>query len=186
MVNRVRFFCQATVLLVVVCITTFCGCDIGTDNQFITAETSCGELRSPTGVWWVVPGYALEDKGRKMGAQGNLIYLLVVCPELSPIMRRTAVAYGGAINNYVSEWGTSTGKVSIAASWNKRSDKVAIGKQEFERDRGNILVVIRKPSGELSCTQLASPASSLDRKSLLKFIKEKLPGEPVIQSAELP
>jgi len=66
-----------------------------------------------------------------MGPPENLLYLLVICPGLSADSRGTATDYGQRSNAYSSEWTTSKGEVSVTVKWDKRADKVIIGKQQF-------------------------------------------------------
>jgi hypothetical protein len=172
-----------TVLLLL--IGALCSCDVGSSEKFIAPSSKSVELASHNGMFWTVPGNAVLN-GQTMGPQENLLYLLVVCPGLAASGRGTATDYQQRFNAYISRWETQKGEVSVMVSWDKRADKVSIGKKQFKRKAGNTFVVVRQSSGNLVVTQLPSPGPDADAKTALNFIQKHMTNDALIASVRLP
>jgi hypothetical protein len=161
-----------------------CGCDIGTE-KFIAPGAGGVGLASHNGLFWIIPGYALHNNGTNMGSKENLLYVLVVCPELYANSHGDGVNFGQRYNTYRAFWGTRTGDVTVAVTWDKRADKVKIGKQQFSRDLGNTFVVVRQPPGELRVTQLPSAGPDADAEAALRHIQLHMTNDALVSSVEL-
>ena len=160
-------------------------------------EVSCGpryvapsgksmDLTSDSGVFWIIPGNELLDGGRTMGPQENLIYLLIVCPHLKVVEHGTGSTHGVRVNSYYSFWKSAGGEVSISLDWNKRTDKVIIGKEQFNRKVGNVFVVVRQPTGNIMTRQLSGLGSNADASAALTFIKNQIANDAVIANVRIP
>ena len=160
------------------------GCNIGSCEKFVASNAKSVELASPNGMFWTVSGNAVLN-GQTMGPEENLLYLLVVCPGLAASGRGTATVYQRRSNAYISTWETQRGEVSVTVSWDKRADKVTIGKQQFNRAAGSAFVVIRQPDGKLVATQLPSPGPDVDPRTALNFIRKHMTNDALIASVRL-
>ncbi len=173
---------QPLSLLLLLCSLT--ACDIGRSAKFIAPSNRLVELASHNGFLWTVPGNAVLDGGRSMGPQQNLLYLLVVCPDIGADKKGSGTTFG-TVNRYESHWGTRNGKVSVAVVWNRSTDTVTVGQQKFERGAGGVFVIIRRQDGTITTRQLPSPAEDADEKRILRFIQQRLTNDALVASIRL-
>jgi hypothetical protein len=166
--------------IVALALTTGCG-----RPKFVAPNSGYVELATHNGFLWTIPGNPVLDDGT-MGAQQNLLYVLVVCPHLAASEKGAETRYGGRVNSYVSRWGTSAGRVTVAVDWDKRTDTVTVDGQEFGRSTGSVFVVRRERSGTLSSTQLPSPATDLGSDHALRYIQQQMSTDPLIAALRLP
>jgi hypothetical protein len=143
------------------------------------------ELASHNGFLWIVPGHALQEDGT-LGDEQNLLYVLVVCPDLAATARGTETRHAPRVNTYVARWDTSRGPVTVAVDWDKRADKVTIGSKTFLRPAGNVFVVQRDRSGSLHTEQLSSVGSDANADEALRFIQRQMSHDSLIASIRLP
>ena len=160
------------------------GCDIGIGVKFVAPSAELVGLASHNGMFWTVPGNAMLDD-QTLGPQENLLYLLIVCPELAASGRGTGADYQPRVNSYISFWETKEEKVSVTVSWDKRADTVRIDQQKFKREAGSDFVVVRQPSGNLVATQLPSPGSNANPKTALSFIQKQMTNDALVASVRL-
>jgi hypothetical protein len=163
-------------------IAVLCGCD---RPKFIAPGAGGVGLASHNGFFWIIPGYALVNNGTTMGSKENLLYVLIVCPDLAAPERGNGTDFGQRYNTYRSFWGTRTGEVCVAVTWDKCADKVTIDKQQFSRDVGNTFVVIRQGTGTVRTTQLPSAGPDADANAAFKHIQQHMTNDPVIATVEL-
>ena len=166
--------------LAVALVLTGCG-----RPKFIAPSSGSIELASHNGFLWTIPGSPLLDDGT-MGAQQNLLYVLVVCPDLAASERGTGTRYGGRANSYSSLWANSQGPVSISVDWDKHTDTVTVGGRTFGRSTGSVFVVRRERSGALSSTQLPSPSTDLGSDQALHYIQRQMSTDTLITTIRLP
>jgi hypothetical protein len=160
--------------------TTGCG-----RARFIAPSAGSVELGTYNGFFWIIPGNPVLDDGTT-GAQQNLLYVLVVCPDLAASEKGTETRYGGRMNTYIARWGTSAGSVSVAVEWDKHMDTVAVGGQTFGRSTGSVFVVKRERGGILSPTQLPRPKTDIDYDEALRYIQRQMSNDTIITGVRLP
>jgi hypothetical protein len=153
--------------------------------KFIAPSSGSVELASHNGFLWTIPGSPLLDDGT-MGAQQNLLYVLVVCPDMAASEKGTETRHGGRINSYASRWTSSRGPVSICLDWDKHTDTVTVGARTFGRSTGSVFVVRREPTGALSSIQLPSPSTDLGTGEALRYIQQHMSTDTVITEIRLP
>ncbi len=153
--------------------------------KFIAPSAGSVELGTHNGFLWTIPGNPVLEDGTT-GPHQNLLYLLVVCPDLAASEKGTESRYGAGMNSYVSRWGTSAGPVTIAVDWDKRTDTVTVGGRTFGRSIGSVFVVIRDRAGILSPTQLPSPTADVGYDEALRYIQLQLSNNAVITAIRLP
>ena len=166
--------------LAVALVLTGCG-----RPKFIAPSSGSIELASHNGFLWTIPGSPLLDDGT-LGAQQNLLYVLVVCPDLAASEKGTGTRYGDRANSYSSRWANSKGAVSISVDWDKHTDTIAVGGRTFGRSTGSVFVVRRERSGALSSTQLPSPSTDLGSDQALHYIQRQMSADVLITTIRLP
>ena len=171
-------------LLLLLC--SLSACDIGGGGKFVAPSARGMDLASHNGNLTIVPGNALSDDGRTMGPQQNLLYLLVVCPEMSASKHGTGTTFGRSVNTYSSFWETAKGKVSVPVDWNKVTDIVTIDRRKFRRETGNVFVIVRQPSGAITTRQLPSPSEEANEPRILRYIQQQLTNDALVASIRLP
>lgn len=70
--------------------------------------------------------------------------------------------------------------------WDKREDKVLLGKRQFARSLGNVFVLIRQTDGSETAIQLPNPSSDLPPKDVLQLIKGHMTNDSIIAAIKLP
>lgn len=173
---RASLFSVALVALVVI------GCG---RPRFIAPSSGGVELATHNGFLWTIPGNPMLDDGT-MGAQQNLLYVLVVCPDLAASEKGTETRYGGRMNSYIARWGTPAGPVAVAVDWDKHTDTVTVGGQTYRRSTGSVFVVKRERGGTLSPTQLPSPATDIGYDATLRYIQRQMSNDSIITAIRLP
>ena len=153
--------------------------------KFVAPSGGSVELATHNGFLWIIPGNPVLEDGTT-GAQQNLLYLLVVCPDLAASEKGTESQHGGGINSYVSRWGTSAGPVAVAVDWDKRTDTVTVGGRTFGRSTGSVFVVMRDRAGILSPTQLPSPTADVGYDEALRYIQRQMSNNTIITAIRLP
>jgi len=153
--------------------------------RFVSQSSSYVELATHNGFLWTIPGNPVLDDGT-MGTQQNLLYALVVCPDMAANEKGADTSYRSRINSYISHWGTSTGRVAVAVDWDKQTDTVKVAGQTFRRSTGSVLVVRRHRDGSLSSTQLPSPPTDLGSGQALRYIQQHMNTDAVVSTIRLP
>jgi hypothetical protein len=160
------------------------GCDISA-AKFVAPSSGSVELASHNGFLWTVPGNAVLDDGT-MGPQQNLLYILVVCPDMAANGKGTQTKYGARVNTYISHWETLAGRVAVSVAWNRRDDKVTIGTNTFARAKGNVFVVKREPTGALVSFQFPAIGRNVSPDKALDFIQHQMSNDAVVAAVRLP
>ena len=173
---------RASLFSVVVAALVISGCS---RPKFIAPSGGGVELATPNGFLWTIPGNPVLEDG-KLGTKQNLLYILVVCPDLAASERGTETRYGEGINSYIARWGTSGGSVAVAVDWDKRTDTVTVGGKTFKRSAGSVFVVKRNRAGRLSPTQLPSPAADVSYPEALRYIQRQMSNDTIITGIRLP
>lgn len=152
--------------------------------KFVALSAGAVELASHNGFLWSIPGHPMLADGTT-APQQNLLYLLVVCPDLAASEKGTESRHGGRINSYVSRWRTPAGPVSVAVDWDKNEDAVTVGGKAYRRNTGNVFVVKRESGGALSCTQLPSPTTDFGYDQALGYIQQNMSTDEIITAIRL-
>jgi hypothetical protein len=160
------------------------GCDMS-GAKFIAPSSRGVELASHNGFLLTIPGSKLLEDGT-MGTSQNVLYLLVVCPDLTASAKGRGTDHGRRINTYICNWETPRGSVSVSIAWDKRADTVTIGGKTFTRGSGNVFVVKRERTGDLSPLQLPSIGSDVGPEEALRFIQGQMSNDAVVAAIRLP
>lgn len=170
------------ILSALILITT--GCDFS-GARFISSAASGVGLTVHEGEIWTIPGNPILSDGTA-GPQQSLLHLLVVCPDMTGITNRgSGSSFAPGQNRYTLNWGTTTGHVSVAVSWDKRTDRVIVSGASFGRATGNVFVVKRETSGRLITTQLPSIAPNARAIDAVRYIRQQMSNDSVIAGVRL-
>ena len=160
------------------------GCDFS-GARFISSSDSSVGLAVHEGQLWTIPGSAILSDGT-IAPQQSLLHLLVVCPYMTGITNRgSGSSFAPRQNRYSLDWGTSTGHVSVAVSWDKRTDRVTVGGASFGRATGNVFIAKREPSGRLTATQLPSIDPNARGIDAVRYIRQQMSNDSVIAGVRL-
>ena len=160
------------------------GCDFS-GARFISSGANGVGLVAHEGQIWMIPGNPILSDGT-MGPQESLLHLLMVCPDMTGITNRgSESSFSPRHNRYALNWGTTTGTVSVAFSWDKRRDQVTVNKESYGRSTGNVFVIKREPSGRLITTQLPSVGPNVRGIEAVRYIRQQMSNDPVIARVKL-
>ena len=70
-------------------------------------------------------------------------------------------------------------------SWDRRADRVSAGGATFDRQRGNVFVLVRDPSGKVTVTQAGPLDAGLDAAAALPRIQSLLPNDSPAKAVKL-
>jgi len=160
------------------------GCDFS-GARFVSSGDSGVGLAMHEGQLWTIPGSPILSDGTTAPHQ-SLLHLLIVCPYMTGITNSgSESSFGSRQNRYAMNWGTSTGAVSVAVSWDKRTDRVTVSGASFDRATGNVIVVKREPSGRLVTTQLPSIGPNARAVDAVRYIRQQMSNDSVISGVRL-
>jgi hypothetical protein len=119
----------------------------------------------------------------------NWLYLMIICPGVQAAeshKRASGITLGGgAAVEFHSDWETVTGSARVSLRWDRRSDSIAIGSQRFQRKNGNVFVVVRKPSGELTTQQCGTLGPLAECPEVAHHIRQQLPTDEFVALAAI-
>jgi hypothetical protein len=160
------------------------GCDFS-GERFISASKQSVALAEHEGQLWRIPGNPVLSDGTT-GPQESLLHVLIVCPGMTGITNRGSEwSFAPGHDRYALMWGTPTGEVSVAVSWDKRADLVTVSGASYGRATGNVFVIKRDQSGRLVTTQLPSLAPNARPIDAVRSIRQRMSNDSVIASVRL-
>lgn len=118
----------------------------------------------------------------------NWIYMMIICPGVEEAKSQFS---GSGINHDIKsypkfhyDWETQTGMVHVSFRWNMWTDTVSIGKQKLSREKGNVFVVVREPTGELKVQQCGSLGPQADLPEIVQHIRSELADDDLIKAVK--
>jgi hypothetical protein len=169
----VRRLAPAVILLT----AWLCGCDDGSQKgRFSVSGSSSRSVAKVTGSFTVVHGDPLPPAAQSTGTQ-PLLYLLVLFPSVRATGASTSSEEGAYVSTYRESWRTPQGDVAVEVKWDRSKDTVTAGGATFDRQRGNVFVVVRDASGKLTVTQAGPVDAGLDEFAALPKIQGLLPAD---------
>ena len=167
------------------CVLGIVGCGVQ-GGRFVTTGSKSNSLSSNVGCVDIVVGYEKKtDRGEELPNEQNLLYVLIVAPEVQEHGSSSSNDYGRYVTTLNRSWSTDKGTVSISIPWNRQTDTVTIGKQDFSREKGNVFVVQLNPDGQITGKQLPSLGAHSNFTELLDYINKQLPTEELFSSLRL-
>ena len=159
-----------------------CGVQRG---RFTTSGEDLRVLSSHPGCIDIVYGQAGERFNENSRPLQNLIYLLVVCPDIQVQGSGSSSDYGRYVTRITYTWDTRAGTISVPLLWDREADTVAISGQTYGRDKGNVFVVRRESNGRLAGQQLASLGPHAQFAEVLQHVRQQLTNDELIASLRL-
>jgi hypothetical protein len=165
------------------------GCDFQR-GQFITEGGRSQALAPIVGCIDIISGHASKRSNTTDIDEQNLLYVVTLCPDVQRhdtgnIAEASTSDYGQFVTTLNHTWDTSSGEIAVAVQWDRQTDTISIGKQEFIRENGNLFIVRCKPSGERVCQQLASLGPHDGFQEVLQSIRKQSPNDQLITSLTL-
>jgi hypothetical protein len=119
---------------------------------------------------------AMKQSGSRDYLEQHLLYIFFITP-----WRITSEKYVTTL----SHWNTEKGVLTVSIAWNRQTDTVTIGKQEFIRENGNVFIVRLNADGEVSGQQLASLGAHISYQDVLQYAHQQMPNDELISSVRL-
>ena len=126
------------------------GCDVQR-GRFVTTGDSGNSLLLPVGSVDIVDGYEtkpVHDTG--VLNEQHLLYILIITPCVEEHGSSSGSDFGKYVTTLNHEWSTEKGTLTVSIPWDRQTDTVTIGKQQFIREKGNVFVVRLGTKGEIS------------------------------------
>jgi hypothetical protein len=114
-----------------------------------------------------------------------LLYILTLAPSITASGSGSSNDEGTYVSTYRQSWETAQGKVTVELSWDRQTDKVTAGGAAFDRQQGNVFVLIRDASGSISVTQAGPLNAGLDEFIALPQIQAALPADSPAKNVTL-
>jgi hypothetical protein len=164
--------------------TAVCGCDGAQRGQFAVIGSSSRSFSGIPGSLTIVRGQP-QPLTAQGGGEQPLLYILVLAPSITPSGSGSTSENGAYVSTYKNVWDTGQGKVTVGLSWDRRTDKVSAGGATFDRQKGNVFVLVRAPSGAVAVTQSGPLNASLDAFAALPQIQAALPANSPAKTVTL-
>ena len=140
-------------LLPIVLLLMTAGCDSGIQKgRFAVERERSLSLASHTGCLCIISGHSLSQDDQIGGPLQDLIYLVIVCPGVYSQGSDSSSQHKDYHSTFTYTWKDKLGQVPVSICWNRRTDTITIGGQEFKRGNGNVFVV-RHPRGGQETSQ---------------------------------
>jgi hypothetical protein len=177
-VPRTREPAQLVRLSVVIfAVIAVCGCDDGVQyGRFSVGGTSSHSLADVAGALTIVRGQP-QPRTRQNTGEQPLLYILALAPSITASGAGSSHDDGAYVSKYRQSWDTAQGKVTIELSWDRRTDSVSISNATFDRQRGNVFVLVRNVTGDIAVTQAGPLDAGLEEYNALSQIQAELPAD---------
>jgi hypothetical protein len=119
------------------------------------------------------------------GDHQDLLFLLVVCPKIQTHGEGSGMKMDTFVTTLNYSWDANPDKISIQVKWNRQTDKITIGDQEFIREKGNAFVIERETSGKINGHQLSSLGSHASFQEVLNHAQKEMPDDKLISSLKM-
>jgi hypothetical protein len=172
-----------SLLLVVALGVVGCGVQRG---RFVTTGDTGNPFLSPVGGIDIIDGYETKP-AHETGIlnEQHLLYILIITSAVQQHGSSSSSDLGKYVTTLRYTWNTEKGTLAVSITWNRQTDTVTIGKQEFVREKGDVFVVRLDANGEMSSQQFASLGQHIRYQDVLKYIQQQLPNDGLISSVKL-
>ena len=160
------------------------GCGVQ-HGRFVTTSDSSSEFSSPVGSIDIVDGYEKQPAHEADVLSDHLLFILIVTSGVQEHGSNSSSDYGKYVTTLSHTWNTDKGRFAVSIPWNRQTDTVTIGKQEFVREKGDVFVVRLNANGEIFGQQLPSLGGPARYQEVLKYVQHQLPDDKIIASVKL-
>jgi hypothetical protein len=158
------------------------GCGVHQGRYTVTGETF-NAFENRVGGIAIVDGFGIAPTTADVESQ-DLLYIVIVGSTIE--WRGPSIDQNdrGIISVFNFSWTTDEGNLASSIEWNRNTDSVAIGKQEFDRQKGNeFLVTI--DSGGFKSQQMTNFSTHYSFQQVLENAQNQTMVENPIHSAQL-
>lgn len=148
------------------------GCHEASTSIFLDAGKNSYPIDETAGSLTVIKAYL---SGVEPQTIEPCIYWLVILPEQQSDGGGSELVSRGVISKHSSIFELDGKETSVVLSWNRKSDLITVGAEEFSRRAGNVLVTIRGTDSISKTTQLESLQLVTNPIEILDYIKASLP-----------
>lgn len=159
------------------------GCDIQR-GRFVTSGDRYWPFSSPGGICIVQGSPTTPVIGGASGSDQNLLYVIFISPKW-PQKDTSGVGFSKYVTTVIQTLSTGTRDIKVLFDWNRQKDTIAVGKQEFPREKGNVFVVQLDVKGEVICRQLTSLGPDSSFQQVLEHARQQLPNDKQIRKLTL-
>ena len=82
-------------------------------------------------------------------------------------------------------WESTNGEIAVSIQWDRRTDTIVVGKESFDREKGNVFVVRADAQEPINTLQLASLGPQAGFQQLLDYVQRQLPNDQLLKSLKL-
>lgn len=165
---------------------TVAGCNVQRGKYVSTTSISSGSLASNVGCIDIVSGH--KNTWGREHSEENLVYVLIISQKSYHDI--TATSSGTDFGEYATtlhhEWSANSGSLSVDVRWDRDTDRVSVGKEQFSRANGNVFVARLETNGMCRFQQVTNLGPHANLQQTLDAIRQRMPNDPLIRSAELP
>ena len=172
---------RKTLSLFLISACTLVGCNVQ-HGRYVTTSCDSNSFLSPVGSIDIVDGY---ERAAGVLNEQHLLYILIVVPGVQENGSGSRDDYGKYVTTLSHSWNTVKGTLAVSILWNRQTDIVIVGKQEFIRAKGDVFVVRLNPTGEVLGQQFANLGSHARYQDVLQYIQLQLPNDGLIASIKL-
>jgi hypothetical protein len=161
------------------------GCGVQ-GGRFTTTGSESNALAPNVGCIDIITGLNKKQADETgLSDEQNLLYILIITSGIQEHGSSGSNDYGRFVTTLNHSWNTDKGTFAVSIPWNRETDMVTIGKQEFLREKGNVFVVKLNAAGEIVSQQFASLGSHSNFQQMLDYIHQQLPNDKLISSVKL-
>jgi hypothetical protein len=119
------------------------------------------------------------------GGEQDLLYTLILGPVCQTHGSSVNSDYGTYVTTESYTWSCERITLSVSIRWDRQTDTVYVGKQEFSRSKSDLLVVRIAEDGTVSSQQLIGLGSGFGPQRVLDQIRQQLTNDETVASLKL-
>jgi hypothetical protein len=169
-------------LLAIALFVAGCG---GQRGQFVSSGVKSSAFSTTTGYIEIVRGNRATAFGRTEGPEQNLLYLIIICPDVQVRGSQERVSHDTYATELSHVWTTEAGNVSVRVLWDRRRDEVRIAGARFSRKKGNVFLVRRQQNGDFAGQQLAELNPTADFEDVLRLARKQNQNDKLLAELQL-
>jgi hypothetical protein len=154
-------------------------------GRFVTFGDRYLAFSSSGGGINIVEGCPSKPDNLVRDSNQDLLYLIFVSAD-SPLRHSAGnFVMGPYVTSINHTWNGGTNDLTVSCAWNRQKDTIAVGKQEFSRQKGNVFVVQLDAKRKVFCRQLASLGPHSSFQQVLEHARQQLPNDEQIRKLTL-
>jgi hypothetical protein len=151
-------------------------------GRFSTTGGNSRAFSSNLGFITILDGYNNNPATEADKVEQHLLFLIFLCPG-APSGNNDD--YGQYITTLTYTWRGAAGNTVVAVHWDRQTDDIAVEKQNFHREKGNLFIIRIADDGKTVCQQLTSLGPNADFQQVLEHARQQLPHDELISRLTL-